>query len=281
MEKISFTEIRSLFKNTELILFFILVCGNVYSIKDTTIQLNYGTAKIPVSIRYPKEKNTGSLLLLHGWNLPSGQWCEKTSICSKALQLGYTLIIPDFGKTTYHWEMYPETIEKYKRYPTRKWMTDSLFSWLQSKMDLLIPGRNNFVAGISTGGRGAALFALEHPEIFKGAACLSADFDQSKIAGEPINTGYYGSFEKFPERWKGRDNIFLRANEFRVPLLLIHGKLDKMCPPSQSEEFFRELKRLHPDLHAELIIAPKGQHNYQLWSAYSDRILRFFSSMTK
>lgn len=281
MEKVTVSNIGSFFKTAGLIVFFTLVYGNTYSIKDTTVHLNYGTNKIPVTIHYPKEKSAGSLMLLHGWNLPSGEWCEKTSICSKALKFGYTLIIPDFGKTTYHWQTYPETIEKYKRYPTRKWMTDSLFSWLQSKMNLLIPGKNNFVAGISTGGRGAALFALEHPEIFKGAACLSADFDQSKIAGEPINTGYYGSFEKFPDRWKGKDNIFLRANEFRVPVLLIHGKLDKMCPFSQSEEFFRELKRVHPDLKAELIVAPKGQHNYQLWSAYSDRILQFFSSVIK
>lgn len=258
-------------------LFFLLLSVAAHpAARDTSFTLLHKDWKVVSRISYPEKSNNACLLLLHGWNLPSGQWCEKSSICSLALAKGFTLIIPDFGKSTYHWQTYPETLEKYRQYPTRKWMNETYIVHLQKQFKLLIAGQNNFVAGLSTGGRGAALFALELPGVFRAAACLSADFDQSKLLNEPINTGYYGKYESFPERWKGKDNIYLRAKEFKTPVILIHGQLDKMCPAAQSNDFYKELKRLHPDNKSELIIDASGGHSYHLWSKYTSNLLRFF-----
>lgn len=259
----------------------LMASASTWANKDTTISVQQNNQKRVVHLSFPKVKAKGSILLLHGWNFPATQWCDKTNIGSLALIKGYVLIMPDLGKSTYHWQTYPETIEKYRSFPTRRWITDTLITALQNKFSLLLPGKNNFVAGLSTGGRGAALLALENPKIFKAAACLSADFDQRLLLNEPINTGFYGSQEKFPERWSGRDNIYLRAKEFNVPLLLIHGKLDKMCPYTQTENFVKELTRTNPALKVVQHIDENGSHTYSYWGSHSETILRFFDEHLK
>lgn len=249
--------------------------------KDTSFSMDFRGNPIRFSIHYPSSQIKGNILLLHGWNLPSNEWCDKTTLCKKSLDSGFVLIIPDFGKTTYQYQLYPETILKYRKYPTRQWIYDTAFVHLQKQFSLLLPSQNNFVCGLSTGGRGAALFALEHPEIFKACAALSADFDQTKIIDEPINNGFYGSFKKFPERWKGKDNIYNRAKEFIVPVFLAHGGSDKVCPFSQTENFYHSLKKLSPDLESEFFFEKSGGHNYLFWEKSTDKIISFFISHIK
>jgi len=273
-----------------VLLMWILFLSGVYSqqnilsarsvsLKDTLFTLHFMGNPVNISIKYPVDTIRGNLLLLHGWNLPANEWCEKTTVCKKALDSGFVLIIPDFGKTTYHYEQYPETILKYRKYPTRKWMYDTLFTHLQNHFGLLIKGEKNFVAGLSTGGRGAALFALEHPGIFKACAALSADFDQTKIPDEPINNGYYGSFKKFPDRWAGRDNIFNRISEFKVPVFLAHGKKDAVCPFSQTQNFYLRLEKAG-DTNAEFFTTKTDGHNYVFWEKATDKMISFFMSYT-
>lgn len=245
-------------------------------LKDTLFYLKRNLDSISVEIRVPNTIK-GSLLLLHGWNLPSTDFCNKTKLCQKALDSGYVLIIPNFGKSTYQWENYPQTIKRFLKYPTRKWMMDTFIVHLQKEFNLLKENDRNFVYGVSTGGRGAALIALENPKIFKATACLSADFDQSQLKGEPINTGYYGSLEKFNERWTGRDNIHNRASEFKSGIYLGHGVIDKVCPVSQTVNFDLEVRKVNPNLKVETHIDSTGAHDYPYWDSNTDAILDFFS----
>lgn len=254
------------------VVFLLCFCLNVTAKKSFYLSTPNAMDCIVRLADHPK----GTIILLHGWNFSPTEWCEKSSICDSALKRGYNLILPNLGKSTYHWQTYPETRKDYLKYPTRKWMYDSLFVYLQKSFSVLKAGQNNFVAGISTGGRGAALFALEHPELFKAAVCLSADFDQSLLKGEPINTGFYGPFEKFPDRWKGKDNIYNRASELKVPLLLIHGKKDKMCPYTQSESFYAKISMNNNPLGHQIILSKNDGHTYAFWSAQSEIILNFF-----
>lgn len=248
---------------------------------DTSFTIAFRGNPIRFSIHYPASQIKGTILLLHGWNLPSDEWCDKTTFCKKSLDSGFVLIVPDFGKTTYHFQIYPETILKYRKFPTREWMYDTAFVHLQNQFSLLLPTQNNFVCGLSTGGRGSALFALEKPELFSACAALSADFDQTKIIDEPINNGYYGSFKKFPDRWKGKDNIYNRANEFKVPAFLAHGVNDKICPFSQTENFYLLLKKINPNLQNEFFFEKTGGHNYQFWEKSTDKMISFFISHIK
>lgn len=246
------------------------------SLKDSVFYLKRNSDSIRVKILVP-EKIRGFLLFLHGWNLPSDEICVKTEYCSAFLDSGYVLVFPDFGKTTYQWQNYPQTKKTYLKYPTRSWMTDTFLVHLKEEFGIFSPGQRNFIVGVSTGGRGAALLALENPGIFKAAACLSADFDHAALANEPINNGYYGSIRSFPERWTGKDNIHNRAAEFKSGLYLAHGEKDKICPVSQTINFDAELKRVKSSIKIKTVIDPLGDHTYSWWGKQILSVNEFFS----
>lgn len=245
-------------------------------IKDTAVFIERNTDSIRVDIKVPALEK-GVCLLLHGWNLPSGDLCQKTDLCKKLLEAGYVLVIPDFGKTTYQFINYPQTRKDFLIYPTRSWMQDTLIHFLQQEFQLLLPEKRNFVYGVSTGGRGAALLALENPVIFKAAACLSADFDHFALGNEPINTAFYGSYKLFPDRWKGKDNIHNRAAEFKCGMYLAHGKKDKVCPVQQTENFAAEFEKKNPDLKLKTIIDAEGDHTYTWWNSQTSAVIEFFN----
>jgi pimeloyl-ACP methyl ester carboxylesterase len=246
------------------------------SLKDSVFYLSRNADSIRIKILVP-DKIKGYILFLHGWNLPADEMCMKTDFCSAFLDSGYVLVFPDFGKTTYQWQNYPQTKKSYLKYPTRKWMTDTFLIHLQREFQIFSPGQRNFVFGVSTGGRGAALLALENPGIFKAAACLSADFDHAALGNEPINNGYYGSISLFPERWTGKDNIHNRASEFKAGLYLAHGEKDKICPVSQTINFDAELKRVKSAIKVKTVIDPSGDHTYAWWAKQISSVNEFFN----
>ena len=264
-----------------LIPIFFLLSMSAYShSKDTTYILEYLEKEILIRIYYPETSNPkGTILLLHGYNLPGNEWCKKTTFCEKALAQGFVLIQPEFAKTTYHSLTFPETLPRYLQNPTRKWMVDSAFKSIQDKSKLLLEGQNNFVAGISTGARGATLLAMDLPTIFKGCASLSGDFDQTKLSNDAIYVGYYGLYSRFKERWATVDNIYNDCEKLNVPIYLAHGEKDLICPVSQTIVFYQHLVELNPDLKVEYKIDASGEHNYLFWEKQTDPLLKFFTDL--
>lgn len=247
---------------------------NSIAVKDTTLSLSYNEYSCEIVIKaVPNQLASKNILLLHGWNLPHTEWCEKTALCQMAIDSGYNVIMPNFGKSTYQWEVYPETIDKYRPYPTRKWMYQTFLAYCKDSLGLLKQDQYNAVVGLSTGGRGSALFALEHPDVFDACVSLSADFDQTKISDEPINNGFYGAYKSHPDRWEGKDNIYNRAEEWKVPIYLGHGSLDQMCPTEQTHNFHAKLQELGFE-DVELSIMNKG-HDYDYWDAETENIVEF------
>ena len=107
--------------------------------------------------------------------------------------LGYNLILVDMSKSIYAWEVHKETRADMKKYATRQWFMDTLIPYFQSNFQLLKEGDNNYVLGLSTGGRGAALLCLDKPKIFKKGAALSGDFNQESIPKDKLTRVVYGS----------------------------------------------------------------------------------------
>ena len=247
---------------------------------DTSIVLNYNGLDVPVELKAARtDEIKGTVLLLHGWNLPHTEWCEKTALCEYLVDSGYHVVMPNFGKTTYHWDVFPETREDYKQWPTRRWMmsTNGFLSVIMDRYDVFFTDQNNIAVGLSTGGRGAAFFALEQPMVFNGCVALSADFDQTKISDEPINNGYYGSYAEFPDRWEGMDNIYNSAEDWSCDIYLGHGVADKMCPVSQSQEFAKRLKEIGKVRVVESY--PDHGHNYDYWDSETEAIIEFIQSL--
>lgn len=243
---------------------------------DTLMSIPHAPQPVSVQILAPSAKARGTVLLLHGWNLPYMEWCEKTDFCSKATAQGYYVIVPDFKKSAYQYTFYPETIERYRSNPTRQWMLDSLFPFIRTHTGLLQPGQPSFVLGLSTGGRGALLLALDAPGIFRASASLSGDFDQREMPADNIMTNYYGAIKKFPERWSGKDNIAARASELKVPVYLAHTRDDKVVPFAQTQLMYDSLKHHNPSLDVVFVPVDTSGHTYTFWGACTDEVLQFF-----
>lgn len=228
-----------------------------------------------VLIQYTSKTVKGTILLLHGWNFPPNDWCAHTDICTKALDRGYNLVMPDMGKSIYHSVVYKETRVDWLKFPTRRWLVDTLFLFLQKEFHVLDSSAQNFIVGLSTGARGAVLVAMDCPRLFSGVAALSGDYDQTKMSGDNLCKGYYGVYAKFKSRWKQVDNPTTRIRELVVPIYLGHGLKDKVVPVSQTVLFYKELRKKSPNLKMKLS-TPLKYHDYQYWAFEVDSIFQFF-----
>jgi S-formylglutathione hydrolase FrmB len=245
--------------------------GNVLP-QDTIVYINQRKVVIK-SLHNPKSK--GTFLLLPGWNFPPEDWCLKTTLCEKVTKLGYSIVMPDMGKSVYQEKIFPETRNDWKKYPTRRWLTDTVIPSLQKDYSLLLSNGNNYIVGLSTGARGVALLLLDMPELFTGAAALSGDYNQSMMTTDNLMKGYYGEYEMFKHRWDNVDNPFYRINEFRTPIYLGHGTADKVVPTDQTIRFHASLLKAHPQMKMKLNL-PVAGHDYGYWESEVDNILKFF-----
>lgn len=228
-----------------------------------------------VFIKVPTQKTRGTFLVLHGWNFPADDWCNKTSLCSKVKEHGFYLMLPDMGKSIYQDQNYPETRSEWLVYPTRSWLSDTLIPLIRKKYGLLLENDSNYIVGLSTGARGVALVLLDFPDLFKGAAALSGDYDQMNMLDDNLVTAYYGAYYTHKERWQKTDNPVSRIKEYKTPIYLGHGTIDKVVPPEQTIEFYDSLKKYHPSLKIKLNM-PEAEHNYDYWDSEVDSIMKFF-----
>ncbi len=247
--------------------------------KDTTIKLHYKQLTVPVTIKYAQECK-GTILVLPGWNFPDTQWCEKTNLCTKAFKQGFDLVFVEMQKSVYLKSYLKQTRKDYTKYPTRTWLIDSallpLFKeqWVDSTKPL-------FVMGLSTGGRGSVILALDNPQLFSGAASLSGDFDPMLQKNDALMINSIGAYSQFPDIWKGDNNIALRAEELKVPVYIGHGKADKVSPVAQSVNFVDTLIKKNPKLVVKFNFPASAGHNYTYWNSEVDAVLSFFSSLMK
>lgn len=245
---------------------------------DTIISAKYDCCfVVTTEIKYPDAETEikGTILMLHGWNLPATEWCEKTSFCDKALKQGYVLIIPDYKKSNYTLEIYPQTRAEYQKYPTITWIMKTQIPDFQQQFGLLKEGQNNMVAGISTGARGATLLAYYMPEIFKAAASLSGDFDITSMQDEFLYYAFLGYYSDFPDRWK-KECFAYDCENYRVPTYIGHGKADNVSPVTQSTAMFDSIKLHNPELKLIGNFPEYSGHNYDYWESETDAILNFF-----
>lgn len=245
-------------------------------ISDTVIYFEFEEEKYSVQIKAPENKFKGTILILQGWNFRRTSWCENTNLCSKALEEGYYLIMPEMGKSIYHWKTYSQTRKDWTKYPTRDWLMNNVCNYLRSEYNLMLKGHDNFVLGLSTGGRGALLIAQENPDIFKGAASISGDYDQSLYPADNLYIGYFG---KDPKEWNPQENPISFIDKWEVPMYIGHGNKDKVVSISHMSRLKLFVDSLRPDLNFRYHVAENAKHDYQYWSSEVPFILDFFKSL--
>jgi pimeloyl-ACP methyl ester carboxylesterase len=146
-------------------------------------------------------------------------------------------------------------------------------------MQVLLPNKMNGVCGISSGARGAALLAMDKPEVFKVVVVLSGDFNPSLLESDKLMNLFYGKFTQFKQRWLDNDNVYSAASSFQVPILLLHGAKDNVVSVKQSTSFHKELKRVNPSLKTKLIVDSLAGHTYSYWGKQTKNILLFIDQV--
>ena len=243
---------------------------------DSIVKIRTSSGSLDVYVKAPHQKEPiGTIVVLPGWNLSVLDWCTKTTLCQKALEQGYILIMPEMGKSVYSYVIYPETRKDWLKYTTRKWFIDTLIPYFQKNYKALLPGQKNYLLGLSTGARGVALLSLDCPAIFKKAAGLSGDYDQTQMPSDNLMKGYYGPYDKFKNRWTGRDNAVYRFKELNIPIYLGHGKADQVVNCQQTIQLADSLKKYKPNL-ITLHLDENAGHTYGYWDSEVDKVLKFF-----
>ena len=237
---------------------------------------NFVIDRVPIDIIVPNGKVKGTILVLPGWDFSRDQWCLNTTLCQKAEEKGYCLVMPEMGLSVYSWNYYPETRPDWSMAPTGGWVIKNMLPRLHKKFGLFEHGCRNFLLGLSTGGRGVAIIALRTGTLFKAGSALSGDFDQTLDHDDAVITGFYGSYYEFQERWESVDNPSNAAEFLQTPLFLAHGIADQIVPVQQTEEFYRTLREFNPELPVRIDTVAGMGHDFIFWESELNNSFSFF-----
>lgn len=243
---------------------------------DTAFTFQVGSRS--VEIIWPDKPTGRTLLCLPGWNLPATDWRTKTKLVEEAGRLGYTVVLPEMGKSVYARQVYPETRAEWRGEACLPWLADTLITILSLDHGLFSHSMKHAVVGLSTGGRGALLLAAERPDLFAVCAALSGDFLPQLIPQDNLMRGWYGPMDQFPERWKGEEHPPGRLGRLCCRLLVAHGKQDQVVPVEQSEAILQQLKR-RPYLEVESWLPDSAAHDYAFWSSCTPRIVALLEKL--
>jgi len=234
---------------------------------------------IPIDIIISDSNCRKNILVLPGWNFSRNRWIKETSLWQESAKREYNLILPEMSVTVYESHYYPQTKRKWAKTPGSQWIKQICIPQLQ-KRGLLLSDQFNVVMGLSTGGRGAVLTALYNKGIFKAAASLSGDFDQTRMKYDKLMTAVYGPYEYYKERWENVDNPFAMIAEWSTPLYLGHGTMDNVVPYEQTKIFYEALKKAKPDITITLNDCTCG-HDFSYWESEVVPVLDFFDTIYK
>ncbi len=122
------------------------------------------------------------LWLLHGTYGDYTDWVRKTNIELYAAERDLVVVMPSALNSNYsNWKDFMLGYDMYDH------LTEELMPLVYGWLPVSPKREDNFIAGLSMGGRGAVKYAVNHPEKFAAAAVLSAaPMDLSRMGpGDP------------------------------------------------------------------------------------------------
>lgn len=235
--------------------------------------------KIKVDLFIPQHDTIGDILVLPGWRFSRKRWQKETELLKLAEQHGYRCIFPEMGVSLYESEYFNETSIKWSTTPGGQWITKILIPTLREKYGIFKEGGNNYLLGLSTGGRGVVLLALQNPGLFTAGAALSGDYNQLTMPHDRLISSVYGPHRKFMKRWQTVDNPeqSILTGKWEMPLYIGHGKQDRIVPFSQSQSLVDTLKKWHPKVPIVFSEPEKGGHYFKFWAGEVPAIIKFFN----
>lgn len=161
------------------------------------------TVILPVFLEYentiPLDEKFQTLWLLHGGMGSSSDWTQRTNIAWYAEKHRFAVVIPDCGTNHYN------DVPGGPAYFT--YVAQELPALLRKYFPLSDKREDNFIAGLSMGGFGAAKCAFNYPEHY-GAVGLFSTGPQSSLQLRSIGNGAETEgFDRFTRIFGGVDKI--------------------------------------------------------------------------
>ncbi|NLM62541.1 MAG: hypothetical protein GX193_10760 [Clostridiales bacterium] len=231
---------------------------------------------------YLSGKKFKVLWLLHGTFGDSTDWLRKTNIELYAAEKDLVVVMPSALNSNYsNWD--------------GSMMGFSMFDYLTEELMPLIYGwfpvsdkrEDNFIAGLSMGGRGTIKYAVNHPDKFAAAAVLSAapqdfsklgpgapgllDTENPRMKNTIANAGGLEAFRNSNENvWAIIDKL---AGTGVLPRLMFAcGKNDMLYPVYLAfKEHAKEI-----GLDAEWFELDGYAHEWRFWDIAIQKALSFF-----
>ncbi|MFJ6651492.1 alpha/beta hydrolase [Microbacterium sp. NPDC091313] len=223
------------------------------------------------------------LWLLHGTFGDHTDWVRHTNIERYAAAHDLVVVMPAALNSNYSdWPSFSLGFDAYR------YLTHELMPMVQGWLPVSAARSDNFVAGLSMGGRGAIKYAVNHPELFGAAAILSAapvEFDAmrpedladpdrpfgARLLGMAENAGGWSRFIDSEENvWRLID---AQAGQGVLPRLLFACGEDDQLIHEDYVAFRAHAER--SGLEAEFWEAPGG-HDWPFWDAAIHHAIDFF-----
>jgi len=228
---------------------------------------------------YRGEKKYKVLWLLHGTYGDHSDWLRKSNIELYACEKDLIVVMPSAMNSNYaNWENFSLGYNMYD------FLTEELMPLIYGWLPASDKREDNFIAGLSMGGRGTCVYALNHPDKFAAAAVLSAtpretswirDNDPrlwKRTEGCIANRGGWDAHEaSYENTWRVLDEAI--ENGVELPRLYFAiGKEDHLWPVY-----------LHFKDHAEALGLEAVyeeidgyRHEWRFWDLTIQKALAFF-----
>ncbi|HRF46051.1 MAG TPA: alpha/beta hydrolase family protein [Anaerolineales bacterium] len=224
------------------------------------------------------------LWLLHGTFGDHTDWLRKTNIEMYATERNLVVVMPSALNSNYsNWNDYMLGFKMYD------FLTEELMPLIYGWFPVSDRREDNFIAGLSMGGRGTIKFAVNHPEKFAAAAVLSATpMDMSSMGPDNESPFLDTNNERVRTTLANAGGLeaFLNSNEH------VWAILDRLAPTGtlprlmfacgqEDELLFKYYKIFQEHAHeiglaAHWFELPGYKHEWRFWDLAIQEALDFF-----
>ena len=228
---------------------------------------------------YESGKKYKVLWLLHGTFGDHTDWIRKSNIELYACERDLIVVMPSALNTNYaNWENFSIGYNMYD------FLTEELMPLVHNWFPASDKREDNFIAGLSMGGRGTCVYAFNHPDLFAGAAILSAaprdiEWDRKKnpdffkrTQGSIDNRGGYEAYvASYENTWRVLDEAV--QNNVDLPKLYFACGKDDMLYEG-FKHFKNHAKKI--GLEAKFEEIPGYKHEWRFWDLTIEKALDYF-----
>lgn len=244
---------------------------------------------------YESGKKYKVLWLLHGTFGGYSDWIRRSNIETYACEKNLIVVMAGIGNADYeNWNNFTLGLDSESYFI--KELMPLVYNWLPASS----AREDNYIAGLSMGGKGTLKFALKYPELFDAAAVLSYIPSEMDSHAEE----YQELFDRSPEEIYHNTNdvmhsmqrqynvmhncgsvenylnsdynawrILKQCDHSKLPRLLFACGTDDVLFASQIEPFKQYLKEIGLDV--EWTLGP-GNHEWRVWERDIQIAIDFF-----